>query len=71
MKFIVCKECQDVVRLVIGERSCQCGKSKGSYENQLNAWYSGPCVPIGFDNRSLNVAMQKQPAITERINKDR
>jgi hypothetical protein len=43
MKLLHCRECHDVVGLLIGkERRCRCGKSAGLYINSINAEYSGP-----------------------------
>ena len=63
MKLIVCRECQDVVRLIQGEkRTCKCGKVGGKYLDELNAVYFGDmAVPIGFANNSLAMAIRNQP----------
>ncbi|MFP4019735.1 MAG: hypothetical protein ACLFUH_10865 [Bacteroidales bacterium] len=62
MKLIFCKECEDIVRLIPEEtRYCQCGKSSGKYTDNLYAWYSGPCIPIGIANSSLAEALTNQP----------
>lgn len=64
MKLIFCKNCQDVVRLIMKEeRFCQCGKCSGQYTDRLNAWYKGGenVIPLGFHNRSLSVALENQP----------
>ncbi len=62
MKLIYCTKCQDVVRLVREERHCRCGLSAGIYtEDGLNATYSGPCLPLGFDNGSFVRALNRQP----------
>lgn len=63
MKLIFCKECTDVVRLTTADvKSCDCGKSKGQYEEDgLHAWYSGPCMPLGFANSTFLRALQNQP----------
>ena len=43
MKLLHCRECHDVVGLLIGkERYCRCGKSSGLYIDLMNAEYSGP-----------------------------
>ena len=63
MKLIFCKECTDVVRLTTSNiKSCDCGKSEGHYTDELNAWYSGPCIPLGFANSSFRTALNNQPA---------
>jgi len=64
MKLLLCLSCQDIIRLPINrkERSCQCGKVKGRYLDQLNAEYSGESAyPIGFNNYSLAAAISTQP----------
>lgn len=64
MKLILCKKCQDVVRLVQSEeRACSCGTCSGRYTNELDAWYKGGVfvVPLGFDNWSLSTAVHEQP----------
>ena len=42
-------------------RTCRCGESSGQYTDRLNAWYSGESIPIGFANRSIELALQNQP----------
>jgi hypothetical protein len=43
MKLLHCRECHDVVGLLIGKkRYCQCGKSSGLYVDPILAEYSGP-----------------------------
>ena len=64
MKLILCKDCQDVVRLIQDEeRFCKCGKCSGKYTDDLNAWYKGGkfVVPLGFANGSLVKAVYNQP----------
>lgn len=63
MKLILCKDCWDVVKLSTKEvRSCACGKCKGQYTDDLNAWYSGePAIPLGIDNFDLARAQANQP----------
>lgn len=63
MKLLLCKECQDVVRLIKDQkRVCKCGKVGGKYIDELNAIYFGEmAVPIGFSNRSLVTAVHNQP----------
>lgn len=61
MKLFICLECQDVVRLVAKKRKCQCGKCWGKYQDDIFAVYSGPAIPIGFDNSSLAQAIANQP----------
>ena len=62
MKLLLCKECQDVVRLNDVKRVCKCGKVGGKYTDDLNAIYFGEtAVPIGFVNSTLAKAVHKQP----------
>mgnify|MGYP000959980510 CR=1 FL=1 len=63
MKLLLCKNCQDVIRLVQEEvRTCRCGKVSGKYINDLDAIYSGKeAIPLGFANSTLANAIQNQP----------
>lgn len=63
MKLILCKNCQDVVRLIQEEeRFCKCRKCSGKYEDNLHAWYKGKfAIPLGFSNFSLTEAIYNQP----------
>jgi len=64
MKLILCKSCQDVVRLrEEEERFCSCGKCSGQYSDELNAWYKGgdDVIPLGFANSTLVTAFKNQP----------
>jgi len=63
MKLLLCKECQDIVRLIQEEkRVCKCGKVGGKYTDDLNAVYFGEmAIPIGFANSTLFKAVHNQP----------
>jgi hypothetical protein len=62
MKLIFCTECHDLFRMLTHERTCECGKSGGTYlEDGLHVEYWGPAVPLGFDNMSFARAVQNQP----------
>lgn len=62
MKLIFCKECTDVVRLTTAMvKSCDCGKSSGQYVDHINAWYKGPCMPLGFNNASFSKVLKNPP----------
>lgn len=62
MKLLLCKECQDIVRLIDVKRNCKCGKVGGRYTDDLNAIYFGEmAVPIGFANSSLVKSVHNQP----------
>lgn len=63
MKLILCKKCQDVVRLIKNNvRRCECGSCSGQYVDDLNAWYKGiHAIPMGFNNSSAAKAIRNQP----------
>jgi hypothetical protein len=63
MKLLLCKNCQDVIRLQVNiKRTCKCGNVSGIYLDDLNAIYSGDdAVPIGFANSTLVEAIRNQP----------
>ena len=64
MKLLLCKECQDVVRLIDIKRVCKCGKIGGKYIDSINAIYFGEnAIPIGFANNSLRLAVHTQPTV--------
>lgn len=65
MKLVLCRVCQDVVRLFDEPRWCKCGECGGQYvdEDGLNALYWGrDAVPLGFSNPTLAEAVHRQPA---------
>lgn len=57
MKLIFCKECQDVIKLDLKERTCKCKKSGGRYLDDINAEFWGESIPMGIDNKSLKYAV--------------
>jgi hypothetical protein len=62
MKLIFCNKCTDVVRLTTEKiKMCDCGRSSGKYTDKLNAWYKGPCTPLGFANSTFVHALKNQP----------
>ncbi len=61
MKLIYCTVCNDIIRLWMEEKSCDCGASKGHYEDEVNAVYSGPAIPLGMDNYAFKEAVESQP----------
>lgn len=62
MKLLLCRRCQDVIRLKDIMRSCECGAVSGKYVDELNAVYSGVyAAPIGFANQSLVDAVENRP----------
>jgi len=60
MKLLFCPDCKDVFRLTKKVRSCECGKCKGKYINNIDAIYNEG-IPLGFDNTSLGMACAAQP----------
>ena len=63
MKLIFCTKCLDVVRLKQGpgERYCECGECFGRYTDDVNAYYGGPAIPLGFHNVEFIHALRNQP----------
>ena len=53
MKLIFCVACHDVLSLALDIKKCGCGESEGKYLDSKDAEIAGPCIPIGFDNRSF------------------
>tara|TARA_R110001583_G_scaffold1210_1_gene10103 strand:- start:280 stop:591 length:312 start_codon:yes stop_codon:yes gene_type:complete len=72
MKLLFCKECTAVFSLSYKEKSCDCGKTKGRYRDQMNVVYQGPAMPIGFNNSSFmsTVAIQSLLELKEKDNPD-
>jgi hypothetical protein len=61
MKLILCLECNNIFNLDLKIKKCSCGKTKGQYIDNLNAFYEGDsAMPIGFSNPSLKVAIVNQ-----------
>ena len=62
MKLLFCNSCNDVFALREHWKGCSCGRSGGVYAyDGKNANISGPCIPVGFDNLSFNLALESQP----------
>jgi hypothetical protein len=61
MKLIYCSCCNDVFSLSFYIKKCHCGKSYGKYIDKLNAQISESAIPIGFNNREFNQALNNQP----------
>ena len=63
MKLLLCTSCRDIIRLVKHEiRSCSCGECRGSYTDNINAWYEGStAMPLGIADSSLVEAFLNQP----------
>jgi hypothetical protein len=62
MKLIICKNCDDVVRLIHTKwRKCECGKSGGQYNDDLmSATVGGDCEVIGIRNDWVSAGKQKR-----------
>lgn len=60
MKLLFCPDCGDVFKLQKTTKSCQCGKCKGKYINNLDAIYNDG-IPLGFNNETLGMAVANQP----------
>jgi hypothetical protein len=61
MKLLYCLKCSEIFNLDLSEKKCRCGKSKGQYTDNLNAWFKGPCLPLGIANDSFRTALKNQP----------
>lgn len=63
MKLLFCPSCQDVLKLSLEGRHCECGASWGRYlEDGLEAELSGEGIPLGFANSTFRNALGKRPA---------
>ena len=60
MKLLFCTNCTSIFNLTKKPKTCECGKSKGHYTDDLNAVHSGPSIPIGFANSSFLKAIKIQ-----------
>lgn len=59
MKFVVCIECLDWVKLTYTDRTCRCGKSGGFYYSDgLHAAVWGPAFAVGVANREFGRAVR-------------
>lgn len=62
MKLVLCKICQDIVRLQNEPRQCKCCESGGYYLDDIQAVYWGKdAAPLGFNNMTLVDAIHRQP----------
>lgn len=64
MKLLCCKSCGDIFNLTRKIKSCSCGKTKGQYTNELNAWYNNG-IPLCISNQSLAQAIGNQRRMDE------
>lgn len=65
MKLVLCKQCDDVVRLIHTKwRKCECGKSGGQYnEDLMSATIGGDCEVIGIRNDWVKAGKQKRKEV--------
>jgi len=68
MKLLYCKHCKDIFNLKPSIKSCECGKSSGYYTDDLNAVYSGECVPLGIANGTFMQAVKHPPMYEPSVN---
>jgi len=61
MKLLKCNKCGDIFNIKLNVKSCSCGESSGCYDDNLNAHYSGDCLPLGITNNSFKIAEVLQP----------
>ena len=62
MKLLLCKNCQDIIRLTHTKKTCSCGKTSGRYIDNMLAIYCGDdAIPIGISNPSIKNAVINQP----------
>ncbi len=61
MKLLYCKICKDIFNLTHQAKSCGCGESYGYYTDDLNAVYTGDCVPMGIANGTFMEAVKHPP----------
>ena len=59
MKLLFCFECADIKKLHSFEVSCNCGKTKGRYIDDVKAIYSGPGCLLGILNFSFREAVHE------------
>jgi len=60
-ELLFCMNCKDVFNLNMRLKSCTCGRSRGRYQDDLNASFKGSAIPLGFANKSFIAAIQNQP----------
>jgi hypothetical protein len=61
VKLLYCTKCGGIFSICMVEKTCRCGESSGAYTDFLNAWYKGPCIPLGIANDSFTEAVRNQP----------
>jgi len=60
MKLLFCVACGDVLALRGEERTCECGRSAGTYVDRLHAEISGPSLVLAFLNRDFLKVLAEQ-----------
>ncbi len=59
MKLLFCLHCQDIIRLTLERRYCQCGKSWGQYTEDHSTTIQTPeSISIGLANQDLQLALE-------------
>lgn len=66
MKLIYCKKCNDLVKLSLEIRTCECGDVQGRYINNVEAEVSENAVSVAIGNGSLRQAIQNMELFSER-----
>jgi hypothetical protein len=62
MKLLLCLDCDDIFNLSFNIKSCQCGATKGKYNDKRNAVYEGVnAFPLAIDNYSFAEAIRNRP----------
>lgn len=62
MKLIFCPECNDILKLSLRERVCECGQSGGKYlPDGIDAIITGKAIPLGIANSSFVKALENRP----------
>ena len=70
MKLLFCPECDDVFKLDYNLRTCECGKTKGKYNDDANAVTNGKGVCMAIGNGSLKEAARKLMEFSSESNRD-
>lgn len=68
MKLVFCPFCQDLFKLNMTMRSCECGKCYGRYLDNSKAEVSEKAISVGIDNDSLHHAIKAM--ITRKVESD-
>lgn len=68
MKLIYCPHCEDIIRLMMWERQCICGASKGRYVDENNVKITEAAIPIGVDTDQFKDALEQPKEKSRNIN---